>query len=342
MIKLGMEAAVAGEVDRGDIQNEFAELTLPMAAIELNGLLVVAITPSVFPDGPPFPGGVVGRSVLDIIDPADHARAKLSLEALADGAVDFVRSHGRLVGSNPDQVYTHWVAAVEIAGERVAVALIAAGASHGRSPLTKYFETIDFVVGTVTRDWVVSTVSSGVEGLLGIPAAEFTGRVLLGTVAQRDVDRVLRAAGRTNTGLSVGLSVEMRTADGGWRDIRTVLGSLANSSGRFFILAPQPAAQNLRALKLEEHLRRIAVEVQASGVLEVAGDAPALPNLAGRARLTPRQWEVLTRLVRGERIPTIAEELFVSESTVRNHLSAIYDRLGVHSQGELMALALGD
>ena len=37
----------------------------------------------------------------------------------------------------------------------------------------------------------------------------------------------------------------------------------------------------------------------------------------------------------------IARELFVSESTVRNHLSVIYDRMGVGSQAELIALALG-
>jgi two-component system nitrate/nitrite response regulator NarL len=54
--------------------------------------------------------------------------------------------------------------------------------------------------------------------------------------------------------------------------------------------------------------------------------------------LTVRQWEILTRLLRGERVPTIASELFVSQSTVRNHLSAIFERFGVHSQPELLAL----
>ena len=47
--------------------------------------------------------------------------------------------------------------------------------------------------------------------------------------------------------------------------------------------------------------------------------------------------EVLRRLTRGERVAGIARDLFVSQSTVRNHLSAIYRRLGVHSQSELLA-----
>jgi DNA-binding NarL/FixJ family response regulator len=44
----------------------------------------------------------------------------------------------------------------------------------------------------------------------------------------------------------------------------------------------------------------------------------------------------MERLVRGERVPTIARALYVSQSTVRNHLSVIFRKLGVHSQEELL------
>jgi DNA-binding NarL/FixJ family response regulator len=53
--------------------------------------------------------------------------------------------------------------------------------------------------------------------------------------------------------------------------------------------------------------------------------------------LSERQSQVLGRLISGERVSTIARSLFVSESTVRNHLSAIYRKAGVHSQSELLA-----
>ena len=49
-----------------------------------------------------------------------------------------------------------------------------------------------------------------------------------------------------------------------------------------------------------------------------------------------RQLEIMDRLVRGERVPTIARALYVSQSTVRNHLSVIFRKLGVHSQEELL------
>jgi DNA-binding NarL/FixJ family response regulator len=35
-------------------------------------------------------------------------------------------------------------------------------------------------------------------------------------------------------------------------------------------------------------------------------------------------------------VSTIAGELMISESTVRNHLSTIFQRFGVHSQAELI------
>ena len=42
----------------------------------------------------------------------------------------------------------------------------------------------------------------------------------------------------------------------------------------------------------------------------------------------------LVRLLQGDRVSTIASDMFLSQSTVRNHLSVIYKKLGVHSQAE--------
>jgi DNA-binding CsgD family transcriptional regulator len=54
--------------------------------------------------------------------------------------------------------------------------------------------------------------------------------------------------------------------------------------------------------------------------------------------LTRRQNEIVRRVVEGQRVAAIAEDLFLSPSTVRNHLSAVFARFGVHSQSELLAL----
>jgi len=59
--------------------------------------------------------------------------------------------------------------------------------------------------------------------------------------------------------------------------------------------------------------------------------------LSALGELPVRQREVLVRLVRGERVRQIAREMYLSESTVRNHLVAIYRKADVHSQQELLS-----
>jgi DNA-binding NarL/FixJ family response regulator len=56
-------------------------------------------------------------------------------------------------------------------------------------------------------------------------------------------------------------------------------------------------------------------------------------------KLTLREREVLTLLARGLSTQEIAEALFISMSTVRNHVQNIFDKLGVHSRPEAIAYA---
>ena len=56
------------------------------------------------------------------------------------------------------------------------------------------------------------------------------------------------------------------------------------------------------------------------------------------SRLTKREYEVLVLLLEGERVPSIANTLYVSKSTVRNHLSSIFSKFEVHSQAQLIRL----
>lgn len=52
--------------------------------------------------------------------------------------------------------------------------------------------------------------------------------------------------------------------------------------------------------------------------------------------LSEREREVLTAVVDGLRVTQIAHLLFLSQHTVRNHLKAIFRKLGAHSQSELI------
>jgi DNA-binding CsgD family transcriptional regulator len=60
------------------------------------------------------------------------------------------------------------------------------------------------------------------------------------------------------------------------------------------------------------------------------------------ARLSEREHVVVRRVLAGYRVSTIAAELYLSQSTVRNHLSSAFRKLGVHSQAELLERARAD
>ncbi|MCU1460092.1 MAG: Response regulator containing a CheY-like receiver domain and an DNA-binding domain [Acidimicrobiales bacterium] len=110
---------------------------------------------------------------------------------------------------------------------------------------------------------------------------------------------------------------EFRRGDGGVFDVRY----------RLWPLAPLPRRVPTAVLAVElsplRHARPNRLDLTADG----DGD-----------ELSPRQAEILDRLAAGERVPAIAKSLFLSTSTVRNHLSAIFRMYGVHSQHELLTL----
>jgi DNA-binding CsgD family transcriptional regulator len=57
-----------------------------------------------------------------------------------------------------------------------------------------------------------------------------------------------------------------------------------------------------------------------------------------RCVLSDREAQVVRLLVTGHRVSWIARHLFISQSTVRNHLSAVFRKLRVNSQQELTLL----
>ena len=101
---------------------------------------------------------------------------------------------------------------------------------------------------------------------------------------------------------------------------------------------PQPDRAATRAAELERRMRRIAAEVHAADVLDAPDRDLSLRDVPRLAELSERQVEILARLMRGQRVPAIARHMYLAPSTVRNHLSHVFRKLGVHSQAELIDL----
>jgi len=56
--------------------------------------------------------------------------------------------------------------------------------------------------------------------------------------------------------------------------------------------------------------------------------------------LTPRETEVLMRLVDGDSVALVARQLFMSESTVKTHVARVYEKLGAHNRASAIMAAV--
>jgi DNA-binding NarL/FixJ family response regulator len=72
-------------------------------------------------------------------------------------------------------------------------------------------------------------------------------------------------------------------------------------------------------------------------VIEPARPSAVAPIVAEAYDLSPREQEIIRLIARGVGTPGIADDLHVSRHTVRDHLKAIFAKVGVSSRGELVA-----
>jgi DNA-binding NarL/FixJ family response regulator len=277
---------------------------------------------------------IVGHHISQYIDTPDRAGMVGALAALRAGAIVFYRAHlGGLAAGGEVNPLIAWVHALDVAGQRVA---LAAWERSNDLPSLAHGDLVGRAVAVALVDAFGATKAATVE----LPIDGLTTDDLLGSqlVPADDLDPLVSFSvpGSQREAISITYAAEITTGTGRIVTLDALSTALAGSTDRLVLLIrPTPTP---RELALEGHLRRIAIEIEASGILARSASTPevALARLAGASMLTARQREVLRRLVAGQRVRTIAVELFVSQSTVRNHLSAIFEHFGVHSQAELL------
>ena len=109
------------------------------------------------------------------------------------------------------------------------------------------------------------------------------------------------------------------------------------------LVKEQPAAVLVKALeKISEGEAWIERSTMASLLTELAhrNETAELDGDAARiATLTEREKQVVSLVCEGRKNQEIADRLFISESTVRHHLSSIYGKLGVSNRLDLVIYA---
>ncbi len=283
---------------------------------------------------------VIGRPVAEVIDPRDRPAAAVALEAMRENAIEFYRAHRHGAGpAAPRTGLCAWVRRIDLDGRPFAFVRY----EDPRVPPGPWPSAAEVFANGVA---IAITDARGIVRTASLCPAihdEFSIDDLRGTrlVPSPAVDNLVTLAdwrAARVQGVSVAYAAPLRDRSGETIELEAIATALADPAGWVVVLLRMDPPSTSREAQLEGHLWRIAAELEASGILMHAGATPglALARIPEAAGLSPRQWEVLRRIVAGQRVTTIANDLFVSPSTVRNHLSAIFERFGVHSQAELL------
>jgi len=287
----------------------------------------------------------VGRLWPEVVAAGDRGPLEATLEAIKSGAIDVARrrSRPRHHGNAEPPLASFLLRRSDLDDGHFALVFLDSG--HHREPVSDYLgsTTSTIAIGTVDTSWRITSLSEESTELVGRGPHEIIGQLLVPPSQQHHVNSSTEFERTGDGDLSLALEVSLHDSFGRERRMCCLVTPLVSGGGRVFMLIPDvpeiPTDEAAdRAAQLEQHLRRIADVIQASEILPHLDRSPELFGSEQLDSMSSRQWEVLSRLVRGERVPTIAAALFVSQSTVRNYLSAIFKRFGVHSQAQLLAL----
>jgi PAS domain S-box-containing protein len=293
---------------------------------------------------------VEGLPLTSFYDPRTLPFAQAVFAGIAHGVLHFAQGKARWhpPGTRPFDV-TGWIRVIETLppGTRALIAVVPAAGGEPVPYLLASAEASRVTLGTLDHDWRFNEVSPAATARFGWDPDAYLGTALQSVVHPDDAPLLLLALGRATVerrGVVTGLRV--RSSEGAWLPVRCETIPLCEHNPPRFAVAmwsrdaESDTSAGERAARLESHLWRIAREVAAAGLGDAATSAETWRVDPVVRAMSPRQLDVLRRLLRGERVPLIARDLYLSQSTVRNHLAAIYRRAGVHSQAELIARLL--
>jgi DNA-binding NarL/FixJ family response regulator len=178
-----------------------------------------------------------------------------------------------------------------------------------------------------------------------------TAERMRAALVQADIFASMPGERPENGAMSVGDSdVVVFTCDLSRQESRTALRDLCKRPGKAHVIVASPRATGAEirwgldagvdgVVLLSDLEATLAVTVRA--VMAGQGAMPrALRRHAVKPVLSHRERQVLSLVVDGLMNREIADRLFLAESTVKSHLSSLFEKLGVRSRKEATALAL--
>ena len=209
----------------------------------------------------------------------------------------------------------------------------------------------DFVANTsdgvfgVDRQQRIVLWNRAAESMLGYTCEEVLGKACYGIVRGRDPGGcafcrrncdAMRSAKRLHLPPTRGLAVTTKTGDEVWLNVSTmVVPSPVNSLSVLIHLFRETSRDH----ELARVTREFAAVVSASDKRQTPR-LREMPAADTRVRLTRREREILRHLMTGSATDVIADRLYISHHTVRNHINNILGKLSVHSRLEAVTYSI--
>ena len=192
------------------------------------------------------------------------------------------------------------------------------------------------VFGTISPELLIERVSEDVS-IFGFDAGQLIGAPILRLVTvDSAADALVGLAEAAQRAAGVCLMVQV-DVESGAVPAQLLIRRLVPSMSFAFSLVVPGEDVDAGPMGAEQALLMLGRGLRALDTVRAA-DSLARTSRPGAESLSSRELEIVARLVGGDRVPAIARALFLSQGTIRNHLSNAYRKLGVSSQQALIDL----
>ena len=338
----GRPGYLVGQVESSALARVLRRVDIPLIVHDGSGMILLANQPAAELVGVAL-DEMVGTPVTQFVSPVNLVDKDVT--ELTTGRFEGFTAHRTITprGGNPTPVYAI-AFVIEVDGERLGVGMCVSRSELGRlgrHPQRFSSDLIPIAVGLAREDWTIVSISSEAMELIGRLPADCVGLRLMDMIHPEDATELIDQFGRALSEPFVIQGVRFATSSGQWIRVSVLTAPVDHDSARIRFALVGRIDEALPQLvdadqELELRLRRIGAELRAAGLVSSMGEVPTLDDDLRMGQLTSKQWDILIRLLQGERVTMIANALFISPSTVRNHLSAIFRLFGVHSQAELI------
>jgi DNA-binding CsgD family transcriptional regulator len=328
-----MEDAAAASAMR-EILDVISHSQAPVMVLQVPSFVITAASPGAHELLDALAQPLIGRSLMDFTE--GHPSGAMALLAA-----------GRITGFETMQVLKLtgqrrrlWVSALPDTGPTpVVIAMLVKEDASGRVLVPwKDDDALSPLIGSTDARLMVDRVSSEVFESLGYRAREIIGTSFLALIVPEDIADVLLALAQTSKHKEgVTLRVGAIAADMVPVTCQLVLLPLTPAPSCAFALLTEESDGPADERAIADLITRLGRRIRSAMTSQAVASAPLRFDV-DLGSLGSRDLEIVTRLVAGDRVSSIAKRLFLSEGTIRNHLSSVFGKLGVKTQQELIEL----